>query len=66
MATYAFFHAHPDDEAIATGGTMEACCELVNKLGGQIVGVTVLIELSFLKGRDKLSRFGQAHAVLTY
>lgn len=54
------------DDLLATGGTMEACCELVKKLGGDIVGVTVLIELSFLEGRAKLDRFGQAHAVLTY
>ncbi|MEO0477417.1 MAG: purine phosphoribosyltransferase family protein, partial [Planctomycetota bacterium] len=54
------------DDLLATGGTMEACCELVKKMGGDIVGVTVLIELSFLDGREKLERFGQAHAVLTY
>ena len=54
------------DDLLATGGTMEACCELVKKMGGDIVGVTVLIELSFLEGRAKLDRFGQAHAVLTY
>jgi len=54
------------DDLLATGGTMEACCELVKRMGGDIVGVTVLIELSFLKGRAKLERFGEAHAVLTY
>ena len=45
---------------------MQACCELVRQMGGQIVGVTVLIELSFLSGRDKLNAYGEAHAVLTY
>ncbi|MFN3165926.1 MAG: adenine phosphoribosyltransferase [Phycisphaeraceae bacterium] len=54
------------DDLLATGGTMQACCELVNKLGGEIVGVTVLIELSFLQGRAKLNPYGEAHAVLTY
>ena len=53
------------DDLLATGGTMKACCDLVEQLGGQIVGVAVLIELSFLKGRD---RFGQhtVHSVLKY
>ena len=54
------------DDLLATGGTMEACCELVKKMGGDIVGVTVLIELTFLNGREKLERFGEAPAVLTY
>ncbi len=45
------------DDLLATGGTMQACCELVESLGGQIVGVSFLIELSFLKGRDKLSDY---------
>ncbi len=54
------------DDLLATGGTMQACCELVKKMGGEIVGVTVLIELSFLPGRQKLRRYGEAHAVLTY
>lgn len=54
------------DDLLATGGTMQACCELVKKLGGNIVGVTVLIELSFLHGRDKLNTYGEAHAALTY
>lgn len=54
------------DDLLATGGTMEACCELVRRMGGEIVGVTVLIELTFLAGRKKLDRFGEAHAALTY
>lgn len=54
------------DDLLATGGTMQACCELVEKMGGDIVGLTMLIELTFLKGRAKLERFGQPHAVLTY
>ena len=43
------------DDLLATGGTMEAACELVSELGAEIVGVAFLIELSFLKGRSKLS-----------
>jgi len=54
------------DDLLATGGTMRACCDLVKGLGGEIVGVTVLIELSFLHGRDKLDQVGDVHAVLTY
>lgn len=43
------------DDLLATGGTMKACCDLVRALGGSIVGVAVLIELTFLRGRDKLA-----------
>src|SRR5215212_907646 len=39
------------DDVLATGGTMKACCDLVKGLGGEIVGVAVLIELAGLKGR---------------
>jgi len=42
------------DDLLATGGTMAACCEMVAKAGGKILGVEFLIELSFLKGREKL------------
>lgn len=42
------------DDLLATGGTMAAACKLVEKIGGQIVGVTFVIELCFLAGRDKL------------
>jgi len=42
------------DDLLATGGTMAAACRLVEKLGGEIVGVTFVIELSFLGGRAKL------------
>ena len=54
------------DDLLATGGTMKACCDLVNKLGGEIVGATVLIELTFLHGRKQLGPYGDIHAVLTY
>jgi adenine phosphoribosyltransferase len=42
------------DDLLATGGTMEATVELVEKLGGNVVGLAFLIELSELNGRDKL------------
>lgn len=43
------------DDVLATGGTAKAVCELVDKLGGKVAGVAMLIELDFLKGRDKLA-----------
>jgi adenine phosphoribosyltransferase len=42
------------DDLLATGGTAAASVELVRKVGGQILEVSFLIELSFLNGRDKL------------
>ena len=44
---------------------MKACIDLVKQLGGQIVGVAVLIELLDLKGRAKLGDV-EVHSVLTY
>jgi adenine phosphoribosyltransferase len=41
------------DDLLATGGTMLATTDLVKRMGGEIVGVTVAIELDFLKGRAK-------------
>jgi adenine phosphoribosyltransferase len=45
------------DDLLATGGTMDAVCNLVESLGGEIVQVSFIIELSFLKGRDKLKSY---------
>src|SRR3954466_4135042 len=42
------------DDVLATGGTMKACVELVKHLGGDLVGVAVLIELESLGGRSKI------------
>ena len=42
------------DDVLATGGTATAATELIRKLGGIVLGVHVLIELSFLKGRQRL------------
>ena len=44
---------------------MKACCDLVNKLGGKIAGVAVLIELVGLEGRKKLAPH-DVHAVVRY
>jgi len=45
------------DDLLATGGTVEACAELVEKLGGVVAGCAFFIELSFLKGRQKLKDY---------
>jgi adenine phosphoribosyltransferase len=45
------------DDLLATGGTMAAACRMVEKLGGNIVGVAFLVELDFLKGRKKLGQY---------
>lgn len=45
------------DDLLATGGTVEAVCKMVEKLGGQIVGILFLIELDFLNGREKLKNY---------
>jgi adenine phosphoribosyltransferase len=43
------------DDLIATGGTVGAACSLVEQLGGSIVGLAFVIELSFLNGRQRLA-----------
>jgi adenine phosphoribosyltransferase len=45
------------DDLLATGGTARAACNLIKRLQGEIVGLTFLIELSFLKGRQLLENF---------
>ena len=53
------------DDLLATGGTAKATCELVSKLGGDVVALAFLIELVGLNGREKLE--GQTlHTVLKY
>jgi adenine phosphoribosyltransferase len=45
------------DDLLATGGTAQATCRLVEKLGGQIVGLAFVIELNFLNGREKIKGY---------
>ncbi len=45
------------DDVLATGGTMEATAKMVETLGGHIIGISFLIELDFLKGREKLKDY---------
>lgn len=53
------------DDLLATGGTMKACCDMVETLGGQIAGIAVLIELTFLKGRDRFTKYN-LHSAIKY
>jgi adenine phosphoribosyltransferase len=54
------------DDLLATGGTLQACGELVAQSDAELVGISVLIELAFLNGRAALRQFGDVHAVLKY
>jgi adenine phosphoribosyltransferase len=53
------------DDLLATGGTAAALCELVEQLGGEVVGCGFLIELAFLDGRGRLAG-RDVHALLSY
>jgi adenine phosphoribosyltransferase len=45
------------DDVLATGGTMNAVCELVEKLGGEVVQCNFIMELTFLNGKDKIKKY---------
>lgn len=53
------------DDLLATGGTMEAACKLIENLGGEVVQISFLIELSFLSGREKLKKY-EVHSLIVY
>jgi adenine phosphoribosyltransferase len=53
------------DDVLATGGTARATAKLVERLGGKVVGIACLIELSFLKGRDQLGGY-DFFSLITY
>jgi adenine phosphoribosyltransferase len=60
LEIHADAYGHPSrvlivDDVLATGGTAAATAKLVERLGGEIVGVAFLMELAFLHGRDALS-----------
>ena len=45
------------DDLLATGGTCQATCQLVERLGGKVVGFAFIIELTVLGGRSRLTGF---------
>ena len=53
------------DDLLATGGTMAAMAAMVEKLGGEVVGIVFLIELAFLGGREKLKGYDLV-SLITY
>jgi len=53
------------DDVLATGGTVEAIGGLVEQLGGEVVGVCFIIELGFLGGRERLTKF-PLHSLIQY
>jgi adenine phosphoribosyltransferase len=53
------------DDLLATGGTMAATLRLIERLGGKVVGTAFLIELAFLKGRERLRGY-DVDALITY
>lgn len=52
------------DDLIATGGTTEAMIKLIESLGGEVVGVVVMMELAGLKGREKLAGYRLDSAIV--
>jgi adenine phosphoribosyltransferase len=52
------------DDVLATGGTAQAALKLVEQAGGTVLGLTVIVELSFLEGRTRVDRY-PLHALLT-
>ena len=51
------------DDLLATGGTMAAVCRMVEELGGQVVGISTVVELSFLPWHDRLSDYDVSYLV---
>ncbi len=53
------------DDLLATGGTAKASCELVEKLGAQVVACAFVVELDFLNGRQTLANY-PVHSLIHY
>jgi adenine phosphoribosyltransferase len=53
------------DDLLATGGTAEACCRLVESAGGEVVGCAFVVELAFLGGRARLEG-REVHSLIVY
>lgn len=53
------------DDLLATGGTVKAILDLVEQLGGEVIGIAFVIELEFLNGRDRLAGY-DVHSLIQY
>tara|TARA_R110002050_G_scaffold1244_2_gene8489 strand:- start:14968 stop:15483 length:516 start_codon:yes stop_codon:yes gene_type:complete len=53
------------DDLLATGGTAKASCQLVEKLGGEVIACAFVVELATLDGRDQLSHY-PIHSLIQY
>jgi adenine phosphoribosyltransferase len=53
------------DDLLATGGTMQAACQLIEKAGGRVLACAFLVELAFLGGRAKLEPY-EVFSLITY
>lgn len=51
------------DDLVATGGTILASCELVEELGGEIIGISYIIDLPFLNGSKKIEKYNLNYLV---
>lgn len=54
------------DDLLATGGTADAAVQLIQRLGGHLLGVSFLIELAFLGGRRRIEEHAPVYSVLAY
>jgi len=53
------------DDLLATGGTMSAACRLIEKIGGDVIGIAFLLELAGLGGREKLADY-KIKSIISY
>ena len=53
------------DDVLATGGTAQATAQLVERLGGKVIGIACVIELAFLKGRERIPNY-DFYSLVTY
>jgi len=53
------------DDLLATGGTMEAACKLIEKLGGEVIQISFVVELDPLNGRAKLEKY-EVHSLIHF
>lgn len=54
------------DDLLATGGTAGAALELMSRMQAEVLGSVFFIELGFLKGREKVEKYGAVSSVLTF